>query len=247
MTERLHFDNVSISVGDTPTVFDVTLSIEAHSLHVLMGPNGSGKSTLLNAVMGHPRYKVTGGRLTIDDDDLTSLDPEEKARKGLMLSMQYPPEIAGVTLLNFLHRAHRALHSSEDSVFDFYREVEAIAQSIGVDASFLKRPVGTGLSGGEKKQAEILQLLALKPKFVLLDEIDSGVDVDAMKKILRGIEMLRSQGVGLLIVTHYGATLKDLSPDVVHVLHSGRIVATGDNTLATRVTTNGFEDFAPLI
>jgi Fe-S cluster assembly ATP-binding protein len=207
-----------------------------------MGPNGSGKSSLLNGILSHPKYALTSGRVMLDGEDITGLPTEEKARKGVFLSMQYVPEIPGVTLLNFLHRAHRARGVEEMSVLEYFKALEARAKEVGIDSSFLRRQVGSGLSGGEKKQAELLQMLAIKPKFALLDEIDSGVDIDARKRINAGIMKAREEGTGILFVTHYASILKELSPDRVTIMRDGKVVASGGAELAEKIAAEGFEN-----
>lgn len=239
---RLQFEHISVDAGEKHIVSDVSLSLSSGELHVLMGQNGSGKSTLVNAIMGHPKLVVTGGNIILDDEDITSLATEKKAAKGLFLSMQYLPEIPGVTLLNFLHRAHKAQTGEEVSILEFYKALEAKTKEIGVDASFLKRQVGVGLSGGEKKLAEIIQMIALKPKFAFLDEIDSGVDVDALKLVKAGIEYLRKEGTAFLLITHYDTLLADMAPDHVHVMKDGKIVRTGGPQLIAEIKEKGFRD-----
>ena len=217
---------------------------QAGKVHVLMGPNGSGKSSLLNALMGHPKYEITEGRITLDGEDITKLPTEKKAQKGIFLSLQHLPEISGVTLTNFLHRAYRAQKGGEIAPLEFYKHMEARAQEFGIDASFLKKHLNAGLSGGEKKQSEVLQLLALEPKFALLDEIDSGVDIDALKKVFAVIEHMKKQGVGFLLVTHYTKLLEHITPDNVSVMKEGKIVASGGRELAERIAKEGFEKIA---
>lgn len=238
----LALEHISINSGDTRIVTDASLSVASGEVHILMGPNGSGKSTLLNAVMGHLKFSIVGGRVTLDDEDVTMLPTEEKAKRGIFLSMQYLPEISGVTLINFLHKAHRAMAGEDISVLDFHRRVSAEAQAVGIDPGFLRRQVGTGLSGGEKKQAEILQMLALRPKFAFLDEIDSGVDVDALKLVVAGIDRMRAAGTGFILVTHYDTLLSHIAPDRVHVMREGKIVTSGGRELAERIAKEGFSN-----
>ncbi len=251
---ELKLENISVAAEAKTVVSDVSLSVASGELHVLMGPNGSGKSSLLSGVMGHPKFALNGGKILIDGEEITGLSTEEKARKGIFLSMQYIPEIPGVTLLNFLHRAYRANaeyphpnplpekgEGAKLSILDYYKLLEGKAKEVGIDPSYLKRQVGSGLSGGEKKQAEMLQLLALKPKFALLDEIDSGVDVDAMKHIVAGIAKARTEGTGVLWVTHYASLLKQVTPDHVSVMQEGKIVRTGGHELAAEIAEKGFE------
>lgn len=234
-------EKLSISVNGTSVVADVSLTLAPGELHVLMGPNGSGKSSLLSGVFGHPSYRITEGRIFLDNEEITDIPTEEKARKGLFLSLQHIPEIPGVTLLQFLHQAIRARDGDRaPSVVDLFRTLEGKAKEVGVDPSFLRRPVGSGLSGGEKKQAEMLQLLALEPRFAFLDEIDSGVDVDAMARIVKGMALLRARGTGILWVTHHVSLLEKVKPDHISVMQAGHIMETGDSDLAAKIAREGF-------
>ena len=241
---HLDIKNFTVSTGGKNVVSDMSLSIESGELHVLMGPNGSGKSSLLNAIMGHPKYVLNGGVMLLDGENITELPTEKKAKAGLFLSLQHLPEIAGVTLTNFLHRAYKELKDRKETPLEFYKMTEARANEFGIDPTFLKKHVNKGLSGGEKKQSEVLQLLALKPKFAFLDEIDSGVDVDAMKRIFAVIEHLRKEGVGFLLVTHYSNILKSLTPDHVHVMKDGKLVLSGGKELAEKIAHDGFDTIA---
>ena len=238
----LKLNNITIEREGKIVVNDASLEVHSGEVHIIMGPNGSGKSTLLNALMGHPAYKVTGGTMVLDDEDIISLPPEKKASKGIFLSMQYLPGIAGVTMLSFLHRAYRLLKGSEISVPNFYKALTAKVKAAGLDESLIKRFVNVDFSGGEKKQGEIIQLLALEPKFALLDEIDSGVDIDSLTKVFSGIEQLRKEGTGFLIVTHLGTILEKVTPDRVSVMKGGTIVCTGGAELAREILTKGFEN-----
>jgi len=237
----LTINNLKVSHKDKEDIVrGVSLEIQSGELHIIMGPNGSGKSTLLNALLGHPAYTVSEGGIILDGEDITTLPTEKKAERGLFLSLQYPPEIAGVTLLAFLHRAHRLLKGEEISVLDFYRTLEEKLKNIHIDPALLKRFVNVGFSGGEKKQAEVAQMIALAPRFAFLDEIDSGVDVDALGKVFAGIEMLRKEGTAFVIVTHHGAILERIQPDMVHIMKEGKIVRTGGADLAREILKSGF-------
>lgn len=238
----LKLNNITIERESKVVVNDASLELHSGEVHIIMGPNGSGKSTLLNALMGHPAYKVTDGTMMLDGEDIMSLPPEKKAGKGVFLSMQYLPGIAGVTMLSFLHRAYRLLKEDDISVPDFYRVLAAKVRSAGLDESLIKRFVNVDFSGGEKKQGEITQLLALEPKFALLDEIDSGVDIDSLSKVFAGIEELRKEGTGFLIVTHLGTILEKVTPDRVSVMKGGMIVRTGGADLAREILAKGFEN-----
>lgn len=243
--------------AERKTVVDAaSFVLKGGEVHVLMGPNGSGKSSLLNAIMGHPKYKIAEGSIVLDGEDITSQPTEKKAQAGIFLSLQHLPEVAGVTLTNFLYKAYRVQNTRSglgetalrpDLVFpeiaplDFYKMMEARAKEFGIDAGFLKKHLNAGLSGGEKKLSEVLQLLALEPKFALLDEIDSGVDVDALKKVFAVIEHLRTKGVGFLLVSHHPNLLEHIKPDHVHVMNKGKIVASGGRELVEKISREGFE------
>jgi Fe-S cluster assembly ATP-binding protein len=230
-----------VEAGGKTVVDGVSLVLKAGEINVLMGPNGSGKSSLLNAIMGHPKYKITEGGVLLDGQDMTALPTEKKAQAGIFLSLQHLPEIAGVTLTNFLHKAYIAEKGTGITPLDFYKMMEARAKEFGIDANFLKKHVNAGLSGGEKKQSEVLQLLALEPKFALLDEIDSGVDVDAQKRVFAVIEHLRAKGVGFLLISHHPNLLEHVKPDYVHVMRGGKVVISGGDELIARITKEGFE------
>ncbi len=237
----LALKNISVTADNKNLVEGADLTLRSGEIHILMGPNGSGKSSLLNAIMGHPKYKLSGGSIELNGEDITSLATEKKATMGLFLSLQHLPEIAGVTMTNFLYRAYKEQKGSDITPLDFYKMMTTMAGDAGIDAGFLKKHVNSGLSGGEKKQSEVLQLLALEPKFAFLDEIDSGVDVDAMKKVYAGINMLREKGIGFLLVTHYANILEHVKPDAVSVMRGGKIVASGGGELAEKIGKEGFE------
>ncbi len=238
---KLEIKNLKVEIEDSVVVRDASLSVASGQVHILMGLNGSGKSSLLNAVMGHPSYKISEGEIVLDEREITNLKTDEKAKAGLFLSMQHIPEIAGVTMASFLHRAHRALKGGDVSVFDFYKILEKKARDLDIDTGLLNRELNVGFSGGEKKQAELLQLVALAPKFALLDEIDSGVDADASVKIFNGIKKLAADGTGFILVTHYNTILDHITPDFVHIMHEGKIIHSGGADLISEITKNGFQ------
>jgi Fe-S cluster assembly ATP-binding protein len=240
---KLSIQHISIQTGGKDVVHDVSMDLEGGKVYVLMGSNGSGKSTLLNGMFSHPDYEMTEGSLVLDGEDITDLATEKKAQKGLFLSMQYLPEIAGVTLASFMHKAYRSLHDPKISMIDFFGLLEEKAKELQIDSSFLTRDVNRGLSGGEKKLSEVLQLAVLRPKFAFLDEIDSGVDVDAQQKVFHAISVLRSQGTGFLLITHYNAILEHIDPDHVYVMGGGRIVTSGQKELASQIAKEGFAQF----
>lgn len=238
----LEIKNLNIETNGKRTVENVSLAIRSGEIHILMGPNGSGKSSLLNGLFGHPNHKLSGN-VILDGEDITALSTDKKAKKGLFLSMQNIPEISGVGMLNFLHRAYRELTGNEGvSILDFNKEVGERIEHFGISREFLKRQVNSGFSGGEKKQAEMLQLLALRPKFAFLDEIDSGVDVDSLHKVFSIIGALKKEGVGFLLITHYPNILKKITPDYVHIMKEGKIVKSGGEELAREIEEKGFEN-----
>ncbi|MCO4841364.1 MAG: Fe-S cluster assembly ATPase SufC [Yoonia sp.] len=224
----------------------VDLSIEAGQVHAIMGPNGSGKSTLSYILSGKDGYEVTGGSATLDGVDLLDMEPEERAAAGLFLAFQYPVEIPGVGNMTFLRTAvnaqRKARGEEELSAGDFLRVVREKAKSLKIDADMLKRPVNVGFSGGEKKRNEILQMAMLEPKMCILDETDSGLDVDAMKLVAEGVNALRSEGRSFLVITHYQRLLDHIKPDVVHIMANGRIIKSGGPELALEVENNGYAD-----
>lgn len=236
----LTLKNITVRREGKTYVSDALLEVKSGEIHLIMGPNGSGKSTLLNAVMGHPAYEMTKGKIFLDDEDITNLPTEKKAAKGVFLSMQYLPAVDGVTMLTLLHRAYRMVKGIEVSIPEFYNILAAKVKEFNFDESLLKRFVNKGFSGGEKKQGEMIQLLALEPKFALLDEIDSGVDIDSLANVFAGIEKLRREGTGFLIVTHLGTILEKITPDRVSVMKDGKVVKTGGPELARDVVEKGF-------
>ena len=224
----------------------VDLEVEAGKVHAIMGPNGSGKSTLSYVLSGRDGYEVTEGSATLDGADILDMEPEERAAAGLFLAFQYPVEIPGVGNMTFLRTAvnaqRKARGEDEMSSADFLKVIRARAKELDIDADMLKRPVNVGFSGGEKKRNEILQMAMLEPKMCILDETDSGLDVDAMKLVARGVNALRDEGRAFLVITHYQRLLDHIRPDVVHIMAEGRIVRTGGPELALEVENNGYSD-----
>ena len=224
----------------------VSLDVPAGKVHAIMGPNGSGKSTLSYVLSGRDGYEVTKGGATLDGEDLLELEPEERAAAGLFLAFQYPVEIPGVGNMTFLRTAlnaqMKARGEDEVSAAEFLKLVREKAKSLKIDADMLKRPVNVGFSGGEKKRNEILQMAILEPKMCVLDETDSGLDVDAMKLVAEGVNALRAEGRSFLVITHYQRLLDHIQPDVVHIMADGRIVKTGGPELALEVENNGYAD-----
>jgi len=222
----------------------VDLTVEAGKVHAIMGPNGSGKSTLSYVLSGKEGYEVIDGTVTLNDNDILEMEPEERAAAGLFLAFQYPVEIPGVGNMTFLRTAvnaqRKARGEQEISATDFLKLIRERAKSLKIDAEMLKRPVNVGFSGGEKKRNEILQMAMLEPNMCILDETDSGLDVDAMKLVAEGVNSLRNEGRGFLVITHYQRLLDHLKPDVVHIMAEGRIIKTGGPELALEVENNGY-------
>ena len=238
--------HVSLEEEDKQILKGVNLTVEAGKVHAIMGPNGSGKSTLSYVLSGKDGYEVTGGTAVLDSVDLLEMDPEERAAVGLFLAFQYPIEIPGVGNMTFLRTAvnaqRKARGEEEMSAAEFLKLVRAKAKTLKIDADMLKRPVNVGFSGGEKKRNEILQMAMLEPKMCILDETDSGLDVDAMKLVAEGVNALRDDARGFLVITHYQRLLDHIKPDVVHIMANGRIVKTGGPELALEVENNGYSD-----
>ena len=222
----------------------LNLQIQAGEVHAIMGPNGSGKSTLANVLSGRPGYTVTRGTLSLANEDLSHLEPHERAQAGLFLAFQYPVEIPGVSNMEFLKASTDSLakaHNAEQpDAACFIRQVRTLAESLDLDPQFLKRGVNEGFSGGEKKRNEILQLLLLNPKMAILDETDSGLDIDALKVVAEGVNRYRSADNGVLLITHYQRLLDYIVPDVVHVLADGQIIQSGDKNLALELEAKGY-------
>jgi Fe-S cluster assembly ATP-binding protein len=238
--------HVELEDGGKPILKGLSLDVGPGQVHAIMGPNGSGKSTLSYVLAGREGYTVTGGTAQLDDVDLLALEPEERAAAGLFLAFQYPVEIPGVGNMTFLRTAlnaqRKARGEPEVSAGEFLKLVRAKAATLKIDAEMLKRPVNVGFSGGEKKRNEILQMAVLEPRMCILDETDSGLDVDAMKLVSDGVNALRDAGRSFLVITHYQRLLDHIRPDVVHIMADGRIIKTGGPDLALEVETNGYAD-----
>ena len=238
--------HVKLEDEDKQILKGVNLEIPAGQVHAIMGPNGSGKSTLSYVLSGRGGYEVTEGEAHLGDVDLLDIEPEERAAAGLFLAFQYPVEIPGVGNMTFLRTAvnaqRKARGEEEMSAAEFLKVVRAKAKTLKIDADMLKRPVNVGFSGGEKKRNEILQMAMLEPKMCILDETDSGLDVDAMKLVAEGVNALRDEGRSFLVITHYQRLLDHIKPDVVHIMANGRIVKSGGPELALEVETNGYAD-----
>ncbi|MEN1985347.1 MULTISPECIES: Fe-S cluster assembly ATPase SufC [Paenibacillus] len=221
----------------------INLQMKGGEIHAIMGPNGTGKSTLASALMGHPKYEVTDGTVTLDGEDLLEMEVDERARAGLFLAMQYPSEIAGVTNSDFLRSAINARRGegNEISLIKFIRQMEGKMKDLDMNPEFAHRYLNEGFSGGEKKRNEILQMMLLDPKIVVLDEIDSGLDIDALKIVANGVNAMKSEDRGFLIITHYQRLLNYITPDYVHVMMQGRIVKSGGPELAERLEAEGYD------
>jgi Fe-S cluster assembly ATP-binding protein len=243
----LEITNLQATVADKPILNGVSLDVPAGEVHAIMGPNGSGKSTLAYVLSGRPGYDVTGGSATFDGADLLAMEPHERAAAGLFLGFQYPVEIPGISYLQFLRESlnsqRRSRGETELSAGDFIQLAREQAKLLEMDAEMLKRPVNVGFSGGEKKRAEMVQMGILQPKFALLDETDSGLDIDALRIVGEGINrIMRDAGKGVLLITHYERLLEHVRPDRVHVLQAGRITRSGDIELARELESTGYAE-----
>ncbi len=221
----------------------VDLTVSSGETHAIMGPNGSGKSTLAYSIAGHPKYTVTQGTVTLDGEDVLSMTVDARARAGLFLAMQYPVEVPGVSVSNFLRTAATAVRGEAPKLRTWVKEVNTAMAELGIEKSFAERSVNEGFSGGEKKRHEILQLELLQPKIAILDETDSGLDVDALRVVSEGVNKVRATGIGTLLITHYTRILRYIAPDFVHVFFDGRIVESGGAELADRLEAEGYTRF----
>ena len=238
----LSIKNLSVSVGDKEILKDVTITVKSGEVHALMGPNGTGKSTLAHTVVGSVRYKVNSGDLFINDVSIKDLQVYERARAGLFVAFQEPVSVQGLRFINYLRTAYSSLHPDEKLEYKkFVEEVKELLKYFGLDSSFIERGLNDGLSGGEKKRMEALQMLILKPKFIILDEIDSGLDVDALRVVSKAIARAKENGAGIIIITHYQRILDYIKPDFVHVLINGRIAESGNGDLAKVIEERGYE------
>ena len=243
----LEVKNLSVSIHDKPILNGLNLHVEKGQVAAIMGPNGSGKSTLSYVIAGKPDYEVTGGEVLLDGESILDLDPSVRAAKGVFLAFQYPVEIPGVATMTFLKAALNAQRRSRGepdlTTPDFMRAVKGAAASLKVDPEMLKRPVNVGFSGGEKKRVEILQMALLQPRLAVLDETDSGLDIDALRVVAEGVNALRDAGRSFLVITHYQRLLDYIKPDLVHVMAKGQIVKTGGAELAHELELNGYRDY----
>ena len=240
---QLEIKNLHVSIEDKEILKGLDLTIEQGKVHAIMGPNGTGKSTLSSAIMGHPKYTVTSGAISLDGEDVLEMSVDERARKGLFLAMQYPSEISGVTNADFLRSAINARlgEGNEISLMKFIRQMDKQMKTLEMDEAFSHRYLNEGFSGGEKKRNEILQMMMLKPRIAILDEIDSGLDIDALKIVAKGVNEMLSPELGVLVITHYQRLLNYIKPDFVHVMMQGRIVKSGGPELAERLEAEGYD------
>ncbi len=235
---------VSTDEGPKDILRGVDLTVRAGETHALMGPNGSGKSTLAYAIAGHPKYEVVGGSVSLDGQDVLEMSVDERARAGLFLAMQYPVEVPGVSVSNFLRTAITAIRGEAPNLRNWIKEMKDSMSALQIDPTFAERSVNEGFSGGERKRTEILQMELIKPKLAVLDETDSGLDVDALRVVSEGINRVQASGqTGILLITHFTRILNYVKPDFVHVFHNGRIVREGGPELATEIEENGYAQF----
>jgi Fe-S cluster assembly ATP-binding protein len=237
----LEVRDLHVNVEGKPILNGLSLTVPAGEVHAIMGPNGSGKSTLANTLMGHPRYEVTSGDIFLKGEDVTGLPPDERARRGMFLAMQYPTSIPGVTMVNFLRAALKAVQGKDVPVREFRERLFEAMAVLKMDESFARRYVNEGFSGGEKKRAEVLQMSLLRPAMAVMDETDSGLDIDALRTVSDGINALRNDEMGILLITHYQRILNYVMPDHIHVLYNGRIVRSGGRELAAELEEKGYD------
>jgi len=241
---KLEIRDLYVSIEGNEILKGVNLTINQGEVHALMGPNGSGKSTLAYTLLGHSKYKVTKGDILIDGQSILGYPPDKRAKSGLFLAFQYPVTVPGVTMFSFLRAAYNSVHTDEKNqaptLFEFREAMNEKMKLLGVDESFMNRYLNEGFSGGEKKRAEILQMALMKPKFAILDETDSGLDIDALRVVAEGVSKLAGSELGVLIITHYQRILKYIKPNFVHVLYDGKITASGGEELSLKLEEKGY-------
>lgn len=243
MASTLEIKDLHVSIEDKEILKGVNLTINTDEIHAIMGPNGTGKSTLSSAIMGHPSYEVTKGEVLLDGVNILELEVDERAKAGLFLAMQYPSEITGVTNADFMRSAINAKREEEQEInlMQFIKKLDKNMDFLDIDKDMAQRYLNEGFSGGEKKRNEILQLMMLEPKFAILDEIDSGLDIDALKVVSKGINQMRGENFGALMITHYQRLLNYITPDKVHVMYAGKVVKSGGPELVKRLEEEGYE------
>jgi len=237
----LKIENLHAEIGDNEILKGLDLEVGKGEIHAIMGPNGSGKSTLSNVLMGHPRYEVTGGTVTFMDQDVFELEPDERAKLGMFLAFQYPSEVPGVSVANFLRTAVNSVREEELSIMEMFKLLQEKMRIMQMDPKFAERYLNEGFSGGEKKRNEILQMLMLEPKLAIMDETDSGLDIDALQVVAKGVNELRGPEFSAIIITHYQRILRYIEPDHVHVMLDGRIVTSGAKELADTLEDKGYD------
>jgi Fe-S cluster assembly ATP-binding protein len=237
----LKIEDLHVEIDGQEIVKGLDLEVGKGEIHAIMGPNGSGKSTLANVLMGHPRYEVTGGSITFQDEDVFELEPDERAKLGMFLAFQYPSEVPGVSVANFLRTAVNSVREEELSPMDMYRLLQEKMGIMQMDPKFAERYLNEGFSGGEKKRNEILQMLMLDPKLAIMDETDSGLDIDALQVVARGVNEMRGPEFSAVIITHYQRILRYIEPDHVHVMLDGRLVTSGGKELAEELEEKGYD------
>ena len=238
--------SVETKEGPKPILRGVDLTVSSGETHAIMGPNGSGKSTLAYSLAGHPKYQITSGSVLLDGEDVLAMSVDERARAGMFLAMQYPVEVPGVSVSNFLRTAKTAIDGEAPPLRSWVKDMRAAMDGLRMDSTFAERSVNEGFSGGEKKRHEILQMELLKPRFAILDETDSGLDVDALRVVSEGVNRVKAGGdVGVLLITHYTRILRYIQPDFVHVFVDGRIAEEGGPELAERLESEGYDRFLP--
>jgi Fe-S cluster assembly ATP-binding protein len=239
----LEIRDLHVSVDTVEILHGVDLTVSSGETHAIMGPNGSGKSTLAYSIAGHPKYTVTQGQIRLDGQDVLAMTVDERARAGLFLAMQYPVEVPGVSVSNFLRTAATAVRGEAPKLRTWVREVNDAMAGLEIDKAFADRSLNEGFSGGEKKRHEILQMTLLQPKIAILDETDSGLDIDALRVVSRGVNQIRQTGIGSLLITHYTRILRYITPDYVHVFFDGRIAESGGAELADQLESEGYARF----
>lgn len=243
ISNLLKIKNLHTKVDDKEILKGLNLEINKGEVHVIMGPNGAGKSTLANAILGHPKYEVTSGNIEFENEEISELKTNERAKRGIFLSFQNPEEVPGINVENFIRTAKSSITGKPVSMLTFNMKLQSKLASLKIDKSYTERYLNVGFSGGEKKKNEILQMILLEPKLAILDETDSGLDVDAVKIVSQGVNMYKNENNSILIITHNTKILEHLVPDYVHVLIDGKIVHTGNASLAEEINSNGYENF----
>lgn len=243
MASSLEIKNLHVSIGDKEIVKGLSLTVKTGEVHAIMGPNGTGKSTLSKAIAGHPDYTITSGEVLIDGKSILGIEPDERARAGLFLAFHYPSEIPGVSIANFIRAALQAKlgEGEELDATAYYKRLYQKMDMLQIDRKFTSRAVNDGFSGGEKKRCEILQMAMLEPRFAMMDETDSGLDIDALRIVSEGVNQLKGDSLGIVMITHYQRLLNYIVPDFVHVMWDGRIVKSGDKSLALELEAKGYD------